>query len=362
MENTFGITHQHYLQAHQQPQQGIQKPSIEEVLEDLATRFITHLPEDELNSLERIGFHIEEAHWFYEDFSREQNSNLPAWNLKEFAFQMFNFCAPLKHFLTQYSVDEIVGVFSHYKYLSKVLLVKGFNPRSIWTFPKGKINKDEGEIECALREVLEETGFDASNYIDNECIPITIGEQKNTYFFIPGVQDETIFEPKSRKEISKIEWKSIQEIEKESYSQYSYLYRWVMPFIKKIRAYIKKKKLHKNKKLKYSPNQSYSSFTQPQPYSPSYQSQPPSQSSSHFFSPSPLRQLQPYSPSSQSPSSYVSPVNVNHTISYSSPQASFITFQEESENHPFQTFHFDRASILQTLRSHLIPNSSQYNA
>lgn len=50
-------------------------------------RFITHLPEDELNSLERIGFHIEEAHWFYEDFSREQNSNLPAWNLKEFAFQ-----------------------------------------------------------------------------------------------------------------------------------------------------------------------------------------------------------------------------------------------------------------------------------
>lgn len=29
----------------------------------------------------------------------------------------------------------------------------------MWFFPKGKINKDETEIECAIREVEEEIGI-----------------------------------------------------------------------------------------------------------------------------------------------------------------------------------------------------------
>lgn len=37
--------------------------------------------------------------------------------------------------------------------MDKVLLVKGWSNKSGWTFPKGKINKDEPEIECAIREV-----------------------------------------------------------------------------------------------------------------------------------------------------------------------------------------------------------------
>jgi 8-oxo-dGTP pyrophosphatase MutT (NUDIX family) len=35
----------------------------------------------------------------------------------------------------------------------KVLLVKGWSSKSSWGFPKGKINKDEPEIDCAIREV-----------------------------------------------------------------------------------------------------------------------------------------------------------------------------------------------------------------
>lgn len=32
-------------------------------------------------------------------------------------------------------------------------MVKGWNSKSSWGFPKGKINKDEKESECAIREV-----------------------------------------------------------------------------------------------------------------------------------------------------------------------------------------------------------------
>jgi hypothetical protein len=37
--------------------------------------------------------------------------------------------------------------------MDKVLLVKGWSNKSSWGFPKGKINKDEKEIDCAAREV-----------------------------------------------------------------------------------------------------------------------------------------------------------------------------------------------------------------
>lgn len=43
-----------------------------------------------------MGFQIEEAHWFYEDFVREQNSSLPGLTLKNFSFRMFQHC-PLLH-------------------------------------------------------------------------------------------------------------------------------------------------------------------------------------------------------------------------------------------------------------------------
>lgn len=44
--------------------------------------------------------------------------------------------------------------------LTKVVMVQGYGSTS-WSFPKGKINKDEPPSSCALREVYEETGYDA---------------------------------------------------------------------------------------------------------------------------------------------------------------------------------------------------------
>ena len=45
--------------------------------------------------------------------------------------------------------------------LTQCVLVKGWSKGASWTFPKGKINQDEPERDCALREVREETGVDA---------------------------------------------------------------------------------------------------------------------------------------------------------------------------------------------------------
>jgi len=49
------------------------------------SRFIINIPAEELASVERILFQIEQAHWFYEDFVREQNTSLPSFSLKNFS-------------------------------------------------------------------------------------------------------------------------------------------------------------------------------------------------------------------------------------------------------------------------------------
>ena len=41
---------------------------LDAALEEVATRFLVHLPDSELQSGDRLFFQIEQAHWFYEDF------------------------------------------------------------------------------------------------------------------------------------------------------------------------------------------------------------------------------------------------------------------------------------------------------
>lgn len=80
---------------------------------------------------------------------------------------VFEHCPILRPYLVDHSIEEILASFTHYKTrvpvcgaillnstLDKCLLVKGWHSRSSWGFPKGKINKDEPEIECARREVM----------------------------------------------------------------------------------------------------------------------------------------------------------------------------------------------------------------
>lgn len=61
--------------------------------------------------------------------------------------------------------------------MSKVLLVKSYKGTS-WGFPKGKIDKGEDKMSCAVREVLEEIGYDCSALIDeNEFLEMQWQQQ-----------------------------------------------------------------------------------------------------------------------------------------------------------------------------------------
>lgn len=50
-------------------------------------------------------------------------------------------------------------VYRHLGGVTEVLLVKPFKNRPAWGIPKGHVNPGETIEACALREVLEETGF-----------------------------------------------------------------------------------------------------------------------------------------------------------------------------------------------------------
>lgn len=97
-----------------------------------SSRFILNLPDEELASLERICFQVEQAyvapsvymvlifirlptprHWFYEDFIREQNPAFPSLPLKKFSAMLFHAC-PLLH---QWSNDHenAFNMFMQYK-------------------------------------------------------------------------------------------------------------------------------------------------------------------------------------------------------------------------------------------------------
>jgi 8-oxo-dGTP pyrophosphatase MutT (NUDIX family) len=124
--------------------------------------------------------------------------------------------------------------------LENVLLVKGWNSQT-WTFPRGKINKGEPELTCALREVMEEVGFDLTPHLtyhnasrrahesakgkrkvkgkgpahalrEPDHFEMTIKEQRLRLYIASGVPNQTQFTTHTRKEISDIAWHRISEL------------------------------------------------------------------------------------------------------------------------------------------------------
>jgi mRNA-decapping enzyme subunit 2 len=129
--------------------QRTQLPS-QELLDDLCSRFVLNVPEEELQAFERILFSVEQAHWFYEDNAMEQNMALKSLSLREFTSLMFQSCAALRPYITH--IDDIYKDFTTYKTrvpvmgaiildetLERCLLVKGWKAGggSLLRFPGG---------------------------------------------------------------------------------------------------------------------------------------------------------------------------------------------------------------------------------
>ncbi|KAF5453436.1 hypothetical protein F2P56_028338 [Juglans regia] len=194
-----------------------------ELLDDLCSRFVLNVPKEDLESFERILFLVENAHWFYEDNSVERDPSLKSLTLKEFTSLIFNSCDVLKPYVPH--LDDIFKDFTSYKVrvpvtgaiildetFERCLLVKGWKGPS-WSFPRGKRNKDEEDHACAIREVLEETGFEASKLLNKaEYIEKIFGQQRVRLYIIAGVKDDTAFAPLTKKEISEIAWQRLDEL------------------------------------------------------------------------------------------------------------------------------------------------------
>lgn len=101
--------------------------------------------------------------------------------------------------------------------MDQVVLVKGWKKGANWSFPRGKINQNEPDLDCAVREVYEETGYDieAAGLVEAEKekhIDMNLREQEMRLYVFRGIPMDTYFEPRTRKEISKIQWWRLSDL------------------------------------------------------------------------------------------------------------------------------------------------------
>jgi len=204
-------------------------PPLVDLLDDLVSRFVLNCPEEEKASFDRLFFQIESAYWFYDDHYREKYPDqYPTLTLKGFAEKLFKHCDVLKPYKGQSA--ELFAKFTDYKgqvptygavildrTLTKLLLIRSWHG-STWSFPKGKINKDEAEHECAIREVLEEIGLDLRMYLDtSQFLEHSYGRGTTMKLFLThGVDESVHLETRTKKEIGAIVWHPLSELGTES--------------------------------------------------------------------------------------------------------------------------------------------------
>lgn len=187
-------------------------------------------------------------HRFYEDFLADApGAKLPHMHLRVFAQNMFARCALLKPLKGYY--ETLFSIFRDYKSkipvcgcilldesMTKVVLVRNWQKTS-WGLPKGKLNQNEPKPACAAREVLEETGLDVGDGLDERnAIELVNDTQMTTMFVVTGVPLDFPFAPQVRKEISKIAFFPLDGLPSDQ--------RNVDKFVVKLRRMLKTRKKH----------------------------------------------------------------------------------------------------------------------
>ncbi len=87
-----------------------------------------------------------------------------------------------------------------------VLLVQG-RRTGIWSFPKGHLKPSETAIECALRELKEETGLILSPRAPFQYKKLAAG----SYFFV-DVNDEMNTVPEDTAEVCAVAWVPVEKL------------------------------------------------------------------------------------------------------------------------------------------------------
>jgi len=90
---------------------------------------------------------------------------------------------------------------------NKILLVKGRLSQK-WSFPKGHMEGNETSLQCATRELQEETGLSITSK------PISYKKYSAAGYFIYSVDNETRLFPKDTREVEEADWFTYEEVSK----------------------------------------------------------------------------------------------------------------------------------------------------
>jgi len=222
---------------------------------------------------------VEAAHWFYIDEYVSDESKASSYtpklrhcSLKDFAEHMFRHIP----FLRGYSddVDTVLEDWREYKLsvptygaiilnedLTRVILVQSYWNRTSWGFPKGKVNEEEEPHLCAIREVLEETGYNIGEKIDpDQYSEQVLNGRLSRLYFIAGVPSDTKFCPRTKNEIRDVQWFEIDLLPTSKKDpipdnlslSHNSLYM-VMPFVRAIRKWVASKKRGGNRRRSTQP-------------------------------------------------------------------------------------------------------------
>ncbi|CAF3912447.1 unnamed protein product, partial [Rotaria sp. Silwood1] len=79
---------------------------------------------------------------------------------------------------------------------------RGFYNSDSWGFTKGKVQENESQLKCAIREVMEEVGFDMKDRaFDDQYLERDLNGQLIRLYIVKQVPLDTKFAPKTKNEI-----------------------------------------------------------------------------------------------------------------------------------------------------------------
>lgn len=187
------------------------------ILADLCSRFVIN-SEKRWDQIQVFDI-LENAHWHYLDFyCLQMKPPPPKCNHKVFSKHMLTYltelCYPLDNFDNLYQTWQekkrltpcFGGIILTPNY-THVLMVQGFGSKTSWGFPKGKKDILESGINCAAREIEEETGLNVSDKIcEDRSIVQWIHDRFIKLYIIPDVPFDALIQAKLRREIKAHKW------------------------------------------------------------------------------------------------------------------------------------------------------------
>lgn len=193
----------------------------------LLARFILQLPESEYRDRNRLLYNVLQAQWYRERFlNRQQQAaekrRTGIWQDAAALCKFGRWLMGPDEF--KYTQREAADFFRNYYYQIPVcgaIIYRDATKKEWLTvrspyskrqgFPKGKVNHQESDKDCACREVHEETGLDIRPFLKDETPFIEYREKKGRHvkFFLvilPADAKQVEFRSENSLEISSVQW------------------------------------------------------------------------------------------------------------------------------------------------------------